>query len=72
MEVRGQLHAPAALPPWRSPGTHCIGGWVGSKTAKWRRKILPLPGLELRPLGRPAHSQLIYGLCHPESQSYRN
>jgi hypothetical protein len=30
MEVRGQVHAPAALPPReRSPGTHWIGGWVG-------------------------------------------
>jgi hypothetical protein len=30
MEVSGQLHAPAALPPGeRAPGTHWIGGWVG-------------------------------------------
>ena len=24
--VRGQRHAPAALPPGKRPGTHCIGG----------------------------------------------
>jgi len=30
MEVIGQPHAPAALPPKeRAPGTHWIGGWVG-------------------------------------------
>jgi hypothetical protein len=32
---------------------------VGPRTSldvRERRKILPLPGLELRPLGRPAHS----------------
>jgi hypothetical protein len=30
MEVSGQLHTPAALPPReRAPGTHWIGGWVG-------------------------------------------
>jgi hypothetical protein len=30
MEVSGQLHAPAALPPReRAPGTHWIGGWMG-------------------------------------------
>jgi hypothetical protein len=30
MEVNGQLHPPAALPPSeRAPGTHWIGGWVG-------------------------------------------
>jgi hypothetical protein len=29
------------------------------------RKILPLPGLELRPLGRPARSQSLYRLRYP-------
>ena len=29
MGVRGQHHAPAALPPGKMPGTHCTGGWVG-------------------------------------------
>jgi hypothetical protein len=27
-----------------------------------KRKFLTLPGLELRPLGRPAHSQSLYRL----------
>jgi hypothetical protein len=33
MEVGGQLHAPAVLPPppGKRPGTHCIGGWVGPR-----------------------------------------
>jgi hypothetical protein len=32
MEVSGQLHAPAALPPReRAPGTQWIGGWVGPR-----------------------------------------
>ena len=31
MRVSGQLHAPAALPPGKRPGTHCIGGWVGPR-----------------------------------------
>jgi len=30
MDVSGQLHALAALPPGeRAPSTHWIGGWVG-------------------------------------------
>jgi hypothetical protein len=30
MEVSGQVHAPAALPPGKEPpDTHWIGGWVG-------------------------------------------
>jgi hypothetical protein len=30
MRMSGQRHAPAALLRER-PGTHCIGGWVGSR-----------------------------------------
>jgi hypothetical protein len=29
MVVGGQRHALAALAPGKSPGTPCIGGWVG-------------------------------------------
>jgi hypothetical protein len=30
MEMNGQLHTPAALPPGeRDPGTHCLEGSVG-------------------------------------------
>jgi len=30
--VGGQRHAPAALYPQETHGTHCIGGWVGQRT----------------------------------------
>jgi hypothetical protein len=30
-----------------------------------RRKFLPLPGLEVRPLGRPASSQSLHRLSYP-------
>jgi hypothetical protein len=48
--VSGQLHAPAALPPGKSPGTHFIGGWVDPRAGlddmeKW--KYFTLSGLEL-------------------------
>jgi hypothetical protein len=48
--VSGQLHAPAALPWERAPGTHFIGGWVDPRAGlddmeKW--KFLTLAGLEL-------------------------
>jgi hypothetical protein len=56
--VSGQLHASAALPPGeRTPGTHWIGGWVDLRAGLEdleKRKFLNLPGLELRPLDRPA------------------
>jgi hypothetical protein len=29
--MSGGRHAPAALPPEKRPGTHSIGGWVGSR-----------------------------------------
>jgi hypothetical protein len=29
--VSGQQHAPTALYTWERPGTHCTGGWFGSR-----------------------------------------
>jgi hypothetical protein len=34
MEVIGQLHAPAVLPPGKGPGTHCRGGRVNPRTSQ--------------------------------------
>jgi hypothetical protein len=31
LDVGGQRHAPAALPPGNRPGIPCIGGWVGPR-----------------------------------------
>jgi hypothetical protein len=47
-------------PPRKIPGTHWIGGWVdsGANLDNLEKKnSLTLPGLELRPLSRPAPSQ---------------
>jgi hypothetical protein len=47
----------------RAPSTYRIGGLVEPRTGLddvEKRKFLTLPGLELRPLGRPAHSQSLY------------
>jgi hypothetical protein len=49
-------------PGEKAPGTHWIGGWVDSKAGLddvEKRKIFPLPGLKLQPLGCSAHSQLL-------------
>jgi hypothetical protein len=51
------------IPGERGPGTHSLGGWVGHRAGLdnvEKRKFLTLPGLELRPLGRPALSQSLY------------
>jgi hypothetical protein len=37
-----------------------------------KRNVLTLSGLELRPLSRPAHSQLIYRLRYPVCYSINN
>jgi hypothetical protein len=37
-----------------------------------KRKFLNLPGLELRPLGRPARSQSLYRLSYPGSDNNVN
>jgi hypothetical protein len=62
-----QLYSPGE----RAPRIHWLGGWVGPTAGledmeKWT--FFTLPGLELRPLGRPARSQSLYRLsyrgCH--------
>jgi hypothetical protein len=53
-----------------TPGTHWTEGWVGPRTGLndvEGRKILPPPGLEFRPLGRPAGIQSLYRLRYPGS-----
>jgi hypothetical protein len=53
-----------------APGTHWIGGWVGPRVGvddMEIRKFLPPLGLELRPLSRPARSQLLQWLRYPGS-----
>jgi hypothetical protein len=54
----------------KAPGTNWRGGWVSPRDGldymeKW--KFLTTPGLELRPLGRPPHSQSLYRLSCPAS-----
>jgi hypothetical protein len=60
MELSGQLHPPAALHLGEIvPGTHWIGGWVGPAAgldAVKYRKILPMLGIEPRPLSCPVRS----------------
>jgi hypothetical protein len=54
----------------KAPGTHWIGGWVGPRAGLddiKKRKLLPLPGLELRSLRRPARNQSLYRLRYPGS-----
>jgi hypothetical protein len=67
--VSCHLHAPATLPPGeKATGTYWIGGWVDPTAGLAnveKRKFLTLPGLKLRPLGRPARSQSLYRLCYP-------
>jgi hypothetical protein len=48
MEVGGQSHVPAAIPPGKNPGMHCIGGWVGPRAGldgcEKSRPPFPPPG----------------------------
>ena len=49
MEVGGQRHAPAALPPGRRTDTHCIGGWVDPRAGlDGCRKSHPTPEFDPR------------------------
>jgi hypothetical protein len=58
----------ASRPGVFTPHTHWIGGWVDPRAGLddvEERKFLTLPGLELRPLGRPARSQSQHRLSYP-------
>jgi hypothetical protein len=39
-------HAPAALPPGKRPGTHCIGGWVSPRAVWTGVENLAPPGFD--------------------------
>jgi hypothetical protein len=50
--------------------THWIRGWVGLRVCMdnlEKRNFLPLPELELRPLGPPVRSQSLYRVRYPDS-----
>jgi hypothetical protein len=52
-------------PGERAPCTHWIEGWMDPRAGLddvEKRTFLTLPGLELRPLGRSARSELLYRL----------
>jgi hypothetical protein len=56
MEVSGQLHAPAAIPSVKAPGTRWIGGWVGSRAGLDAMETrISFPWRTSNP-GRPARS----------------
>jgi hypothetical protein len=66
--VSDQLHAPATLPPGKSPRYPLYRRLLNPRAGlndmeKW--KFFTLPGLELRSLGRPARSQSLYRLRYP-------
>jgi hypothetical protein len=55
-------------PGERATGTHRKGGWMGPTAGLddvERTKFLTLPGLEFRPLGRPARRQALYRRRYP-------
>jgi hypothetical protein len=68
LEVSGELHAPATLPPRKElpvPIGH-EAEWAPELVWTTRRKCLPLSGLELRPLSCLARSQSLYGPSYPD------
>jgi len=56
-----QRHAPAALPPGKRPGTHCIGGWVDPNWTGAEN----LASTGIRSPDRPARSESLYRLHYP-------
>jgi hypothetical protein len=71
--VSGQLHAPAALLPGKTPGTHWIGGWVGPRAGLDAvvRKI-PSPYRDLKPRSPSYNAELSRLLKEGVSPVYVN
>lgn len=72
--MNNQLQAPAALHPWkRAPGTNWKRGWVGPRTSLdvEKRKIAPLQGPALRPLGHPGCNESLYWPSCPGSPYFQ-
>jgi hypothetical protein len=58
-----KFHASVDFPREGATSNPWIGSWVGPRAGLdnvKRRKILPLPAVELRPLGLPVRSQSLY------------
>jgi hypothetical protein len=65
---------PLYPPGGKDSDTNWIGGWVDPRVGlddMEKRKFLTLTGLEIRPLSRPARSQLLYRLRYPGSPQKR-
>jgi hypothetical protein len=63
LSTRSASHPCSFIPREKSSSTHSIGGWVDPRVGLddvETLKFLPPPGLEVRPLGRPARSQSLY------------
>jgi hypothetical protein len=67
MRVGGQRHAPAAIPPEKTPGTLCTGGWVDHRAgldrygkSRLHRDSIP---------DRPAHTESPYRLSYTGPQT---
>lgn len=57
--VSGQFRSPTALPPGQSPGTHCIGGCVGTTAGQdvaKTRKLSSSAGFKTT--DRPSHAEV--------------
>ena len=65
-EVGGQRHAPAALRPGKSSGTHCIGGWVGPRAGlDGCGKSHPIPGFDPRTVQSVASRYTDWAIATP-------
>ena len=63
MDVSGQRHAPAALPPGKRPGVHFPGEWVRHVDGWTGAENLAPTGI--RSPDRPARSESLYRLSYP-------
>ena len=66
MAVGSPRHAPAALPPRKTPVPTCIGGWIAPGPVWTDAKNLAPIGI--RSTDRPALSKSLYRISYPDPQ----
>jgi hypothetical protein len=66
-KVGGQHHAPAALNPWRTRGTHITKFWLDVRDLEGSKKRKSLAPTRIRSPVRPAPIQSLYWLSYAGS-----
>ena len=73
MEVGSQVHVPAAMPPGKGPGTHCVEGW--GRPQGWSRQVRKIslpPGFHPQTVRPVASRYTVYAIAAQAHVMYQS